>query len=135
MDKFNAAFTPYGLPKTAMKPCYGMAEATLFVSATKRDDEAKVVYVDRGELNAGRMGQVDPTAKNAVTQVSCGYVALSQWGVIVDPETGAERPDGEVGEIWLHGNNMGIGYWGREQESEDTFRNRLAARQPGSHAE
>ena len=135
MEKFNDAFTPYGLPKTAMKPCYGMAEATLFVSATKRDDEAKVVYVDRGALNAGRMVTVDPNAENAVAQVSCGYVALSQWGVIVDPETGAERPDGEVGEIWLHGNNMGIGYWGREQESEDTFRNRLAARQPNSHAE
>ncbi|WP_245401979.1 long-chain-fatty-acid--AMP ligase FadD32 [Nocardia albiluteola] len=135
MQKFNDAFTPYGLPKTAMKPCYGMAEATLFVSATKRDDEAKVVYVDRRELNAGRMVPVDPTAENAVPQVSCGYVALSQWGVIVDPATGAERPDGEVGEIWLHGNNMGIGYWGREQESEDTFRNRLTARQPDSHAE
>ncbi|MGF6887696.1 fatty acid CoA ligase FadD32 [Nocardia sp. GAS34] len=135
MQKFNDAFTPYGLPKTAMKPCYGMAEATLFVSATKRDDEAKVVYVDRRELNAGRMVPVDPTAESAVAQVSCGYVALSQWGVIVDPETGAERPDGEVGEIWLHGNNMGIGYWGREQESEDTFRNRLTARQPDSHAE
>jgi fatty acid CoA ligase FadD32 len=135
MQKFNDAFAPYGLPKTAMKPCYGMAEATLFVSATKRDDEAKVVYVDRRELNAGRMVPVDPTAENAVAQVSCGYVALSQWCVIVDPETGAERPDGEVGEIWLHGNNMGIGYWGREQESQDTFRNRLVARQPDSHAE
>jgi len=135
MQKFNDAFTPYGLPKTAMKPCYGMAEATLFVSATKRDDEAKVVYVDRGELNAGRMVPVDQAAENAVAQVSCGYVSISQWAVIVDPETGAERPDGEVGEIWLHGNNMGIGYWGREQESQDTFHNRLAARQPDSHAE
>jgi fatty acid CoA ligase FadD32 len=135
MQKFNDAFTPYGLSKTAMKPCYGMAEATLFVSATKREDEAQVVYVDRAALNAGRMVKVDPTAENAVAQVSCGYVALSQWAVIVDLETGAERPDGEVGEIWLHGNNMGIGYWGRPQESQDTFRNRLASRQPDSHAE
>uniref|UniRef100_UPI0024582211 hypothetical protein n=1 Tax=Nocardia cyriacigeorgica TaxID=135487 RepID=UPI0024582211 len=45
---------PYGLPKTAIKPCYGMAEATLFVSATKAEHEAKVTYVDRHELNAGR---------------------------------------------------------------------------------
>ncbi|GAB4583632.1 long-chain-fatty-acid--AMP ligase FadD32 [Nocardia sp. IFM 10818] len=136
MQKFNEAFEPYGLPKTAIKPCYGMAEATLFVSATRRDDEARVVYVDRGELNAGRMTEVNPDAENAVAQVSCGYVALSQWAVIVDPETGAERPDGEVGEIWLHGQNMGIGYWGRPEESEATFRNKLTSRQPhGSHAE
>ncbi|MBF6171817.1 long-chain-fatty-acid--AMP ligase FadD32 [Nocardia blacklockiae] len=135
MQKFNDAFAPYGLPKTAIKPCYGMAEATLFVSATKRDDAAKVVYVDRGELNAGRMVEVDPDAENAVAQVSCGHVARSQWAVIVDPETGAERPDGEVGEIWLHGQNMGIGYWARPEESAATFENRLTARQDDSHAE
>ncbi len=136
MKKFNDAFAPYGLPKTAIKPCYGMAEATLFVSATRREDEARVVYVDRTELNAGRMIEVSPDAENAVSQVSCGYVALSQWAVIVDPETGAEKPEGEVGEIWLHGKNMGIGYWGRPEESEATFRNRLKTRLPqGSHAE
>ncbi|WP_425302602.1 long-chain-fatty-acid--AMP ligase FadD32 [Nocardia wallacei] len=135
MQKFNDAFAPYGLPKTAIKPCYGMAEATLFVSATKRDDQAKVVYVDRGELNAGRMVEVDPDAEDAVAQVSCGHVARSQWAVIVDPETGAERPDGEVGEIWLHGENMGIGYWGRREETAATFGNRLTDRQARSHAE
>src|SRR6202012_4192679 len=32
IEKFNAAFAPYGLPSTAIKPSYGMAEATLFVS-------------------------------------------------------------------------------------------------------
>ncbi|MET8773529.1 long-chain-fatty-acid--AMP ligase FadD32 [Nocardia sp. NPDC004654] len=135
MKKFNDAFAPYGLSKTAIKPCYGMAEATLFVSATRAQDEAKVVYVDRGELNAGRMVQVEPGADNAIAQVSCGYVSLSQWAAIVDPETGVERADGEVGEIWLHGNNMGIGYWGRPEESAATFRNRLHRRPEGSRAE
>jgi fatty acid CoA ligase FadD32 len=135
MRKFNDAFAPYGLPKTAIKPCYGMAEATLFVSATKRQDEAKMVHVDRGELNAGHLVEAGSGAETAVSLVSCGYVARSQWAVIVDPDTGAERPDGEVGEIWLHGQNMGIGYWGRPAETADTFHNRLTARQPGSHAE
>nr|WP_308212179.1 MULTISPECIES: long-chain-fatty-acid--AMP ligase FadD32 [Nocardia] len=136
MRKFNDAFVPFGLPKNAIKPCYGMAEATLFVSATRRDDEAKVVYVDRTQLGAGHMVEVDSDADSAVAQVSCGYVARSQWAVIVDPATGAERTDGEVGEIWLHGQNMGIGYWGRPEETEATFHNRLTSRQPsGSHAE
>ncbi|WP_378735784.1 long-chain-fatty-acid--AMP ligase FadD32 [Nocardia brasiliensis] len=141
MKKFNEAFAPYGLPKTAIKPCYGMAEATLFVSATKAEDEAKVTYVDRHELNAGRMVKVEPGSENAIAQVSCGYVALSQWAVIVDPETveadgGRELPDGRVGEIWLHGNNMGIGYWGRPDETAATFHNKVPHRLPeGSHAE
>ncbi|WP_040772706.1 long-chain-fatty-acid--AMP ligase FadD32 [Nocardia pneumoniae] len=142
MKKFNEAFAPYGLPKTAIKPCYGMAEATLFVSATKAEDEAKVTYVDRKELNAGRMVKVDPGHEDAIAQVSCGYVALSQWATIIDPESveseggGRELPDGRVGEIWLHGNNMGIGYWGRPDETTATFRNKVTHRLPeGSHAE
>lgn len=140
MKKFNEAFAPYGLPKTAIKPCYGMAEATLFVSATKAEDEAKVTYVDRTELNAGRMVKVEPGSDNAIAQVSCGYIARSQWAVIVDPEsvdgTPREQPDGHVGEIWLHGNNMGIGYWGRDDETNATFRNKVTERLPeGSHAE
>jgi fatty-acyl-CoA synthase len=29
---FNDAFAPHGLPRTAIRPSYGIAEATLFVS-------------------------------------------------------------------------------------------------------
>lgn len=136
MRKFNEAFAPYGLPKTAIKPSYGMAEATLFVSSIRHEDEAKVIYVDRFELNAGRVKKIDQHAPNAVPQVSCGFVSPSQWGAIVDAEVGAEVPDGQVGEIWLHGDNIGIGYWGRAQETADTFHNKITKRLPtGSHAE
>ncbi|MFE3318576.1 long-chain-fatty-acid--AMP ligase FadD32 [Nocardia sp. NPDC059195] len=140
MKKFNEAFAPFGLPKTAIKPCYGMAEATLFVSATRAEDEAKYVYVDRNELNAGRMVRVDQSDETAIAQVSCGYVGLSQWAAIVDPESadtaqGRELPDGQVGEIWLHGNNMGIGYWGRPDESTKAFRNKVTEPVAGGHTD
>ncbi len=136
MKKFNDAFAPYGLPKTAIKPCYGMAEATLFVSATQRNNEAKIVYVDRDELNAGRMVLVDADAPNAVAQVSCGQVAISQWATIVDSETGTEQEDGHVGEIWLHGLNIGVGYWNKPDETIETFQNTLTTPLPqGSHSE
>lgn len=136
MKKFNEAFAPYGLPKTAIKPCYGMAEATLFVSATQRENEAKVVYVDRDDLNAGTFTLVDSDAPNAVAQVSCGQVAVSQWATIVDTETATEQPDGHVGEIWLHGLNIGAGYWNKPEETEETFHNKLVTPLPeNSHAE
>ncbi|MGC0366905.1 fatty acid CoA ligase FadD32 [Rhodococcus sp. 27YEA15] len=134
MRKFNEAFAPYGLPKTAIKPSYGMAEATLFVSSTKHSDEAKVIYVDRAELNKGRIVTVDQDAEGAIAQVSCGYVARSQWAAIVDPESLIEVPDNHVGEIWLHGENIGIGYWGRPDETAETFHNKLNHRlAQGSH--
>ena len=33
IDAFSDAFAPYGLPATAMKPSYGIAEATLFIAS------------------------------------------------------------------------------------------------------
>ena len=136
IEKFNAAFGPYGLPKTAVKPSYGMAEATLFVSTIDLTEAATVVYLDRGELGAGRAVRVPRDAPNAIAQVSCGRIARSQWGIIVNADTEAEAADGEVGEIWLHGNNIGRGYWSRPDETEQVFGNKLQRRLPnGSHAD
>lgn len=136
IDKFNAAFAPYGLPPTTIKPSYGMAEATLFVSTVAPDTPPKAIYLDREQLGAGHAVLVAPDADNAVAQVSCGQVSRSQWAVIVDTETEAELPDGQVGEIWLHGANLGRGYWGREDQTDLTFHNKLQSRlETGSHAE
>jgi fatty-acyl-CoA synthase len=133
---FNKAFAPYGLPKTAFKPSYGIAEATLFVATIAPTAEATAVYFDRERLGAGHAVRVDADSPNAVAQVSCGQVARSEWAVIVDATSGSELPDGEVGEIWLQGNNVGRGYWGLPDETRRAFgavlRSRLAV---GSHAE
>lgn len=136
IDAFNTAFAPYGLPPTAFRPSYGIAEATLFVSTIAPDARAAAVHLDRGQLTAGRAVPVAPDAPDAVAHVSCGQVARSQWAVVVDPETAAELPDGRVGEIWLHGNNIGRGYWGRPDESRRTFGADLTSRlATGSHAD
>ncbi|MEE2855178.1 MAG: fatty acyl-AMP ligase [Actinomycetota bacterium] len=133
---FNKAFEPYGLPKTAFKPSYGIAEATLFVATIAPTAEATAVYFDSERLGAGHAVPVDADSPNAVAQVSCGQVARSEWAVIVDAASGSELPDGEVGEIWLQGNNVGRGYWGLPDETRRAFgavlRSRLA---DGSHAE
>ncbi|BBY14822.1 fatty acyl-AMP ligase [Mycolicibacterium litorale] len=121
VDMFNAAFAPYGLPATAFKPSYGIAEATLFVSTIAPDARATVRHLDRDQLTNGKAVPVAVDAENAVPQVSCGQIARSQWAVIVEPAAGAELPDGHVGEIWLHGENIGRGYWGRPDDTRATF--------------
>lgn len=125
---FNKAFAPYGLPRTAFKPSYGIAEATLMVATIDHDAEASVIYLDRERLGAGQAVRVAADAPNAVPQVSCGRIARSLWAVIVAPDTGAELPDGAIGEVWLQGNNVGRGYWGRPDETERTFQARLRSR-------
>lgn len=136
IQKFTDAFLPYGLTKTAVRPSYGMAEAALFVSSIRPYTEPTAVYVDREQLGQGRVVRVEPDAPNALAQVSCGEVAVSQWAAIVDPDSGAELPDERVGEIWLHGDNIGRGYWARPEETEYTFGNKLQSRlDSGSHAD
>lgn len=135
MRKFYEAFAPYGLRETAIKPSYGLAEATLFVSTTPMDQAPTVIHVDRDELNNQRFVEVAADAPNAVPQVSAGVIGVDEWAAIVDPDTATELPDGQIGEIWLHGKNLGSGYWGREAETTETFRNILKSRISQSHAE
>nr|WP_156772041.1 fatty acyl-AMP ligase [Mycobacterium sp. 1245805.9] len=135
IEQFTNAFAPYGLPTSVVKPSYGMAEATLSVASIASDATASAIFLDREQLGAGRAVVVDPTASGAVSLVSCGQPILEEWAVIADPD-GAEVPDGTVGEIWLHGNNVGRGYFGREEETRRVFGNKLQSRlEVGSHAE
>jgi fatty-acyl-CoA synthase len=132
---FDKAFSPYGLPRTAFKPSYGIAEATLMIATIAPSAEAAVVYFDREQLAVNRAVPVAADDPNAVGQVSCGQVARSLWAVIVDPETGDELPDGEIGEFWLQGDNVGRGYWERPDETRLAFGAKLGATLgAGSHA-
>ncbi|MEE9243282.1 MAG: AMP-binding protein, partial [Mycobacterium sp.] len=132
---FTDAFAPFNLPRNAFKPSYGIAEATLFVATTAPGVQPKVVHLDRRRLAAGQAVRVAPDDPQAAAHVSCGHVARSLRCVIVDPETAAELPDERVGEIWLQGNNIGRGYWGREEETERTFGARISSTLPArSHA-
>jgi fatty acid CoA ligase FadD32 len=131
---FNDAFGPYGFRPQAIKPSYGLAEATLFVSTTPANEPPKIVTVDRDELNNHRFVEVAADSPKAVPQASAGKVGVAEWAVIVDHDTATELPDGQIGEIWISGQNMGTGYWGKPEESVATFQNLLKSRTEPSHA-
>jgi fatty acid CoA ligase FadD32 len=133
--RFNDAFGPYGFQPKAIKPSYGLAEATLFVSTTPMNAEPRIVHVDRDELNNHRFVEVPEDSPKAVAQAGAGKVGIAEWAVVVDHETATELPDGQIGEIWISGQNMGTGYWGREEETRETFQNILKSRTNTSHAE
>jgi fatty-acyl-CoA synthase len=117
IDAFTEAFTPHGLSATAFKPSYGIAEATLFVATIAPDDVPTAVSVDRDRLAEGVVERVPAARPGAVSHVSCGRVARSLSCAIVDPETATALPEGRVGEIWLHGDNVCRGYWNRPSEA------------------
>src|SRR5262249_24251776 len=51
-----------------------------------------------------------------------------------DPDTQTECPDGSVGEIWVHGDNVCVGYWDKPEESAQTFGGQLVSPSAGTPA-
>jgi fatty acid CoA ligase FadD32 len=133
--RFNEAFGPFGFQPKAIKPSYGLAEATLFVSTTPSSEEPTIISVDRDALNSGRFVPVPDDSPSAVAQAGAGRVGVGEWAAIVDPDTAAELPDGQIGEVWISGQNMGTGYWNKPEETIATFQNILKSRTSPSHAD
>ena len=50
---------------------------------------------------------------------------------IVDPLTLRRRNDGDVGEIWVAGDSVALGYWNKPRESATTFRAFIAGTNEG----
>jgi fatty acid CoA ligase FadD32 len=126
LTAFTNTFAPYGFRHRAHTPGYGLAEATLPVSYGAQDVDPVTAEFDRAELAAGH-AVVATTGRAGVTLVGCGAPAR-QAVRVVDPVHGAELGDGEMGEIWVAGPNIGAGYFRRPRASAATF----GATLPGS---
>jgi acyl-CoA synthetase (AMP-forming)/AMP-acid ligase II len=120
LDRFTTAFAEAGLRPGTLCPCYGLAEATVFVTAACEDVPPVVLTVDARELSHGRVRACAPGTVPTVGLVSCGRPA-GQYVAVVDPGTCRELPDDRIGEIWVHGPNVARGYWRRPERSRETF--------------
>lgn len=124
LRRFAETFGPCGLRAFALKPVYGLAEATVFVTGGELDEEPQAVVVAEMGLASHR---VDLTAGDpGRTLAGCGRPWSNQRVVIVDPERGLRCPADRVGEIWVAGESIAQGYWQRPEATEETFRARLA---------
>ncbi|WP_119727941.1 fatty acyl-AMP ligase [Thermomonospora amylolytica] len=128
LETFHRAFEGAGLRRSAQAPGYGLAEATVFVCAAADAVPPKIVTVERDRLAAGQVAVAPAGAERTTSLVACGR-PVGQYVAIVDPDTRVERPDGRVGEIWVHGPNVAPGYWRNSERSQETFGGTL--RDPG----
>ena len=124
LRRFADAFSSTGFQRRALYPCYGLAESTLFVTGVERGAGHSELLVSRSQLGANRAVPSGQSRKDTVELVGCGMPRLDQTVRIVDPDTLTLCADGEVGEIWLAGASTALGYWGKPQLSEETFRAR-----------
>ena len=129
LDRFLERFAGVGLRSESLYPCYGLAEATLLVTGARPGEGAQIRDVPVLALRAGHAVESGPdvVVGDAMQRVvSCGYPPSGIDVAIVDPGTRLRRSAGEIGEIWVRGDNVAVGYWNRPQESAVTFDARLA---------
>ena len=107
LTRFEKCAAPLGFDITALIPCYGMAEATLFVAGKRKG------------LRHNTVGGPDGTV------VSCGEVDSEHVVRIVDPDSDSLVPPGEIGEIWIRGRSVAAGYFNQDALTSKVFHARL----------
>ena len=126
LKRFTDRFARFNLRDSAFRPSYGLAEATVYVG----DRQSRV---NRRRSSLSTLTNWPPARRSGAKAV-----AAHRWSVIgcaaspivriVDPDTTTECPAGMTGEIWVHGDNVALGYWQKPDETEHTFRARLSRR-------
>ncbi|SFB31594.1 fatty acid CoA ligase FadD32 [Amycolatopsis marina] len=128
IDAFADAFGPCGFAPVAHRPSYGLAEATVYVSSAGPEGPI-VTEFDRVALARGR-AEPPATKQDARGLVSVGR-PVGQLVRIVDPDACRLRPDGQEGEVWVHGPHLAEGYWRKPESTATTFSGLIADPAPG----
>lgn len=122
LDQFAELLKPCGFQREAFSPCYGMAEATLMVAGKGKGTPGVVKRLQRSALERHEAIAAPEDDTDGLSVVSCGQSLAGQVLRIVHPETLQVLTDGQVGEIWVAGASVALGYWHRQEETDKTFR-------------
>ncbi|MDJ0835202.1 MAG: amino acid adenylation domain-containing protein [Acidobacteriota bacterium] len=125
MDTFIRTFAPHGFRARAFCPAYGLAEATLKVTAVSPETRPAFRHVDREALVQGELRFGKKADARYMTVVGCGRPAPNHRILIVHPENG-ERLVDRIGEVWVSGPSVARGYYHREEETRHVFHARTA---------
>ncbi|MFF9603496.1 amino acid adenylation domain-containing protein [Streptomyces sp. NPDC014684] len=113
VEDFARAFAGTGFRRSSFHPCYGLAEATLFVTGGRSPAGPRVVEVGRRELEEGEaVLAADSDGGPTASFTGCGRPQGEDLVVVVDPENGGARLPGQVGEVCVSGPSVTGGYWG-----------------------
>jgi acyl-CoA synthetase (AMP-forming)/AMP-acid ligase II/acyl carrier protein len=126
LDRFTAAFAPYGFSPDVWRPGFGLAEATLGVTGITCGSQLRRVDFSLRELERNRAVPATAPDQPARRLVGCGQALDGSEVLVVDPQTRTVLPEGRVGEVWVRGPNVASGYWDRAEDTEAIFRARLA---------
>jgi fatty acid CoA ligase FadD28 len=129
LKRFVERFARSNLDDSVVRPSYGLAEATVYVATSRPGQPPEIVDFQSDKLSAGHAKRC---ASGGGTPLVSYPLGQSPTVRIVDPETRIECPEGTTGEIWVHGDNVSVGYWQKPEETDRTFGGMLVAPSAGS---
>jgi acyl-CoA synthetase (AMP-forming)/AMP-acid ligase II/acyl carrier protein len=125
LENFANYFAECGLEKSALFPCYGLAEGTLIVAGGKLQEAPVYLACAKEGLKEGQIQTVDPDDPTATVLVGSGTAFDGQKVRVVEPEEGIELGDNQIGEIWVSGPSIAQGYWNNPDSTRSTFEARI----------
>lgn len=117
--RFIEKFRKVGIREDVFLPCYGMAETTLMITGFRHVSDT--LFADKAEMLAGRVKPVDAAAPNSVELVTSGPIREDFTVRIVNPDTMVECAPHEIGEIWIQGVSVALGYYNKPELTEEIF--------------
>ena len=128
--RFSERFARFNLPDTAMRPSYGLAEATVYVVSARPGHVAGDGAFRLREAGCRPCEAVRRRRRHGAGQLRPTHGRRRCASSI--PRPGSENPAGKIGEIWVHGDNVARGYWRNPELSERTFGAELVDPSPGT---
>ncbi|MEH6842039.1 MULTISPECIES: AMP-binding protein [Priestia] len=123
IQKFAQAFKDCGFKLNQFFPCYGMAEATLFITGNEKLTKPVSKDFCKKSLLENKAIERPSNSEYSVKLVGCGMTWLDQKVEIVNTGSLSTCASNEIGEIWIKGTSIAKGYFGREQETNYAFNN------------
>ncbi|OKH52804.1 AMP-dependent synthetase [Calothrix sp. HK-06] len=124
VENFTNTFRQCGFQKSAFDPGYGLAEATLTVScALKVKDEPIFRSFVAADLEQNLVVEACRQESKARIKklAGCGQPIPGTKVIIVNPEKLTQCLPNEVGEIWVSGPHVALGYWNNPEATKQTF--------------
>jgi acyl-CoA synthetase (AMP-forming)/AMP-acid ligase II len=121
LDAFGERFAAHGFTPTSLFPCYGLAEATLYVTGVEVGAGAPETRFAVAALAGAEPRAVSAAGDDSKAVVDCGAASSRHAFAIVDPKTRERLADGRVGEIWCSGPSVTGGYWRNPEATAAVF--------------
>ncbi|WP_153629241.1 AMP-binding protein, partial [Pseudomonas aeruginosa] len=116
LERFAEKFAASRFDASSFFACYGLAEATLFVTGGQRGQGIPALAVDGEALARNRIAEGEGSVL-----MCCGRSQPEHAVLIVDAASGEVLGDDNVGEIWAAGPSIAHGYWRNPEASAKTF--------------